>query len=79
MREICGAKTRAGAPCKGQPMPNKRCRMHGGASTGPKTPEGLARLREARTKHGAYSAEMREVRAAIRLLNASTKQLYENT
>jgi hypothetical protein len=31
MRE-CGAKTRSGGRCKGQPMPNGRCRMHGGAS-----------------------------------------------
>ena len=36
---------------------NGRCRMHGGASTGPRTAEGLARLRRARWKHGLYSAE----------------------
>ena len=28
----CGAKTRAGSPCKGPAMPNGRCRMHGGAT-----------------------------------------------
>jgi hypothetical protein len=38
-------------------MPNGRCRMHGGASTGPRTLEGLARSRRARWKHGLYSAE----------------------
>jgi hypothetical protein len=31
----CGAKTRAGTPCKGKAMYNGRCRMHGGKSTGP--------------------------------------------
>jgi hypothetical protein len=31
--------------------------MHGGGSTGPRTPEGLARSRRARWKHGLYSAE----------------------
>jgi hypothetical protein len=31
--------------------------MHGGGSTGPRTAEGLIRLRAARTKHGGYSAE----------------------
>ena len=30
-------------------MPNNRCRMHGGKSTGPRTPEGLARIRATQT------------------------------
>jgi len=34
-RELCGAKTRAGTPCKNGAMANGRCRMHGGKSTGP--------------------------------------------
>ena len=38
-------------------MKNGRCRMHGGSSTGPRTEDGLARLRAARTRHGGYSAE----------------------
>ena len=29
---ICGATTRQQTPCQGQPMPNGRCRMHGGKS-----------------------------------------------
>ena len=33
--------------------------MHGGRSTGPRTTEGMARLRAARTTHGKYSAETR--------------------
>jgi hypothetical protein len=33
--------------------------MHGGRSTGPRTEAGMARLRAARTVHGAYSAETR--------------------
>ena len=37
----CGAKTRSGKPCQAPGMANGRCRMHGGASTGPRTPEGL--------------------------------------
>lgn len=35
-RKLCGAKTRAGTPCKNYAMANGRCRMHGGKSTGPK-------------------------------------------
>jgi hypothetical protein len=68
----CGAKTRAGTPCRSAAMPNGRCRMHGGPSTGPKTEAGKAAIRASRTKHGRYSqasiAERRKVRAAIRAL-----------
>ena len=38
-------------------MRNGRCRMHGGASTGPRTSRGLARSRRANWKHGCYSAQ----------------------
>lgn len=40
----CGARTRAGTPCKRTGIyDNGRCRNHGGMSTGPKTPEGKSR------------------------------------
>jgi hypothetical protein len=40
----CGAKTRAGTPCKGTRLwGNLRCKLHGGRSTGPTTEEGKAR------------------------------------
>src|SRR3954470_7922205 len=58
----CGAQTRARGPCRSPAMPNGRCRMHGGTSTGPRTAEGLARIRKARTRTGLYSAEMMEMR-----------------
>jgi len=39
----CGAKTRAGTPCKRTDIYNNgRCKFHGGLSTGPTTPEGKA-------------------------------------
>ena len=60
-------------------MPNGRCRMHGGSSTGSKTAEGLARIRAARTIHGRYSAENRQVAAMIRVLKAEAKRLVELT
>jgi hypothetical protein len=35
MHSLCGAHCRTtGEPCKNPPMPNGRCRMHGGKSTG---------------------------------------------
>ena len=61
----CGAKTRLGCPCRGPAMKNGRCRMHGGASTGPKTAEGRARIAAAHTIHGGYGAAMRAVQARV--------------
>jgi len=65
----CGARTRRGTSCMGPAMKNGRCRMHGGCSTGPKTLEGLQRSRNARWKHGNYSAaamiRRREFRAIL--------------
>ena len=59
------------------PMPNGRCRMHGGASTGPRTPEGLQRIVKARTVHGAHGAEMRELRRLMRALNEEPRRALE--
>lgn len=40
----CGAKTRAGTPCKLKGIyGNGRCKWHGGLSTGPKTKRGKRR------------------------------------
>ncbi len=64
----CGARTRAGCPCQAPAIRGKvRCPAgqargqapHGGRSTGPRSPEGLASLRAAHTVHGGYSAEVR--------------------
>jgi len=50
-RQRCGAKTRKGHPCKMMSEAGKRrCKYHGGMSTGPKTPEGKARIAEAQRK-----------------------------
>jgi len=35
----------------------RRCRLHGGRSTGPRTAEGRERFRQAVTKHGWYTQE----------------------
>jgi len=62
----CGARTRAGCSCRQPAMKNGRCRMHGGLSTGPRTPEGRERCRRARLTHGGYSAHVRALRVAAR-------------
>ena len=44
----CGARCRDGHACRAPRVPGRRrCRMHGGLSTGPRTPEGMARALEA--------------------------------
>jgi hypothetical protein len=47
--------------------------MHGGKSTGPRTPEGLEFMRRAKTKHGLYSKEIREFFQLIRELKSQAK------
>jgi len=45
---VCGAKTRKGGTCRNKSEAGRaRCKFHGGKSTGPKTPEGKARIAEA--------------------------------
>lgn len=42
----CGAKTRAGTPCKQKGLYSSgRCKLHGGLSTGPKTKMGKQKVR----------------------------------
>ena len=63
----CGARSkRTGKPCQGAAMPNGRCKLHGGKSTGPRTPEGLERSRRANWKHGHFSREAKAERSRLR-------------
>ncbi|WP_177213156.1 helix-turn-helix domain-containing protein [Celeribacter neptunius] len=53
-RVTCGAKTRKGTPCRMKSEPGKRrCKFHGGKSTGARTPEGIERIREAQRRRWA--------------------------
>ncbi len=57
----CGARRkRTGEPCRAPAMPNGRCHKHGGASTGPRSAEGMARLRRVPLRHGRRGAEARQ-------------------
>ena len=65
----CGARNRRGLPCQGPAVHGKRrCKFHGGMSTGARTPEGLARIREANTTHGFYTKAAKQARAEARHL-----------
>ncbi|WP_370640260.1 HGGxSTG domain-containing protein [Aurantimonas sp. HBX-1] len=50
-RPTCGALNRKGGLCKLRVDPGRRrCRLHGGRSTGPRTDEGKARVAQAQRK-----------------------------
>jgi hypothetical protein len=50
----CGAIRTNGKPCPARPVAGKkRCRFHGGMSTGPRTTEGRQRIAEAQRKRWA--------------------------
>ena len=61
----CGAKTRLGTACQ-RPATTKngRCRLHGGANTGAKTKDGLARISAANLCHGQFTKVRLEERRA---------------
>ena len=61
----CGAKTRKGIPCQ-RPANKKngRCRLHGGASSGPRTESGRARISAANLRHGKFTKDKLEKRRA---------------
>lgn len=59
----CGAKLRGkDRACRAPAMANGRCRLHGGLSTGPRTPEGIERIRAAHWKHGKRSRDLERFR-----------------
>ena len=59
----CGAVCRTGEPCKRRVVQGKRrCRIHGGLSTGPKTAEGRERIAEANRKRAESRKRNREER-----------------
>lgn len=67
----CLAKTRQGTACKNPVVTDRsRCRMHGGRSMGPITPEGKARAAAAHTTHGrrsrAHIEKVRQINADLR-------------
>lgn len=73
MGKKCGAKNRSGKPCGLPPLKGKkRCKFHGGASTGPKTTAGKNTVRLNAMKHGVYMVGYTELEMA------ELKSYYEN-
>ena len=72
----CQAKSkRTKQQCRAPAAKGKtKCRFHGGASTGPKTPDGRQRCAEAKTIHGNETRQARSDRAtAMRRLRELEK------
>lgn len=69
----CGAKTRAGTPCKQPGMANGRCKMHGGPSPG--APYGPA---NGAWRHGRKSRAAQEQTRAISQLLRRVKRLVSD-
>ncbi len=68
----CGAKTRSGAPCRAPAVGGKRrCRMHGGKSTGP--PSGSQNA----LKHGRYTRIAIMERRRTREITGSLQELMK--
>lgn len=62
----CGARTRRGTACQKPPLAGKkRCRLHGGLSTGPRTAGGKARIAAAHWRHGRRSKKFVQMRKKI--------------
>jgi hypothetical protein len=75
----CGARSkRTGKPCRAAAMPNGRCKLHGGKSTGPRTPEGLERSRRANWKHGHFSREAKAERSRLRAAILALRDLRDS-
>ena len=68
-KPICGAKTRSGGMCQSPPMPNGRCRMHGGS-----TPYGVA---SPHFKTGRYSKYLGRHRESYEQLIADESKLLD--
>jgi hypothetical protein len=75
-KRFCGARTRRGTPCQCKAIRTKRgawrCRLHGGLSTGPKTPEGRARIAAAvRQRGSSYTPDLAD-RICSRIANVES-------
>ena len=73
----CLAKTRRSTLCQKAALKGRnRCRLHGGLSTGPRTPEGKARTIAAHTKHDGRRS--REHVEKVKAINSELRRLtYE--
>ena len=75
----CNAKAKStGKQCQAPAVRgNAKCRLHGGKSTGARTPEGLEKCRKANWKHGHYSLESKRIQFLFRALFREDNELLD--
>ncbi len=76
-KKQCGAHARTtGNPCKAKALPNGRCKLHGGMSTGPKTLEGRQAISVA-TKARMSDFQLQKAKVGFQrwLASGGTEQL----
>ncbi len=62
----CRAYARStGKPCQAKALPNGRCKLHGGMSTGPKTPEGRQAIAMA-TKQRMFNGQLKSAKLGFK-------------
>ncbi len=77
----CTAKSkRTGRQCKAPALrisKTQKCRIHGGKSTGPRTEDGIHRIREANTTSGNETKEARDERSRKNLWFAQAEDVMQ--
>ena len=72
----CGAYARStGNPCQAKAMPNGRCKLHGGMSTGPKTTEGRQAIAQATRQRMASGQRKRVLAGFYRWLEGGGREI----
>ena len=75
-KKRCGAYARStGAPCRAKALPNGRCKLHGGLSTGPKTIEGRRAVGAATRARMAAGQLQKAMAGRVRWLDAGGREL----
>ena len=74
-KKKCGAHARTtGAPCKAKALPNGRCKLHGGLSTGPRSAEGKQAIGAATKARMAAGQLQKAIEGRRRWLDAGGRE-----
>ena len=72
----CGAHARStGLPCRAKALPNGRCKLHGGLSTGPRSAEGKQAIAAATKMRMSNGQLQKDIEGRRRWLEAGGREL----
>ena len=75
-KKQCGAHARStGAPCRAKALPNGRCKLHGGLSTGPRSAEGRQAIGAATKARMAAGQLQKAMAGRVRWLDAGGREM----